>query len=312
MPPVPSLEPDIAVALESVPSFVFDEQTLPILRTLMPTAGDAPDDIDRDDCVADGEVIVQLSVHRPRDAANLLPCIYWIHGGGLVSGNRHMDNVQLERWCRNLTCSCVSVEYRLAPEHPYPAALDDCWTGLAWVIGHAAELGIDASRIGLGGRSAGGGLAAAVSMLARRRASRAPSFLLLDYPMLDDRQRTPSSRLASLPVWSRESNRFGWLSYLGEQVGSEAVSELAAPARATDLTDLPPTCVIVGGADGFRDESIEFARRLMQASVSTELHVYPGAPHGFFELCPASDVTRRATRDVEEWLRRRFEVAATP
>jgi acetyl esterase/lipase len=122
--------------------------------------------------------------------------------------------------------------------------------------------------------------------------------------MLDDRQRTRSSQIDGLPVWSRESNAFGWRSYLGERVRSASVSELAAPARAMTLGGFPPTCIIVGGIDGFCDENIDFAQRLMQSGVPTELHVYPGAPHGFDQVFATAAVTRRASRDVQDWLRR--------
>jgi acetyl esterase/lipase len=302
------VDPEIAAALASFPPFDFDAESLPVIRTLMPGEEPGSDEVVRVDHRIEGEHPVDVTVYRSRDALRGptdRPVVLWMHGGGYVAGNRHMDDPHLESWCRSLDCVCISVEYRLAPEHPYPAALDDCWKAYLWARRNARRLDVDPNRIGVGGRSAGGGLAAGLALRARRRSSFEPSFLLLEYPMLDDRLETPSSRLGRLPIWSRESNAFGWASYLGEAAASEVVPESAAPARAADLTGMPPACVIVGGLDGFRDEDVDFAARLMQAGVPVELHVYPGAPHGFHVFADAG-VTRQACRDVEHWLRGQF------
>jgi acetyl esterase/lipase len=198
----------------------------------------------------------------------------------------------------------VSVEYRLAPETAYPGPLDDCYAGLRWTLEHAEELGIAPDRIGISGVSAGGGLAAALALLARDRAEVPVAFQLLECPMIDDRQTTSSSQLDGLPIWSREANEFGWRSYLGDLYGGD-VPAYAAAAHATDLSGLPPALVIVGGADGFRDEDIEYALRLNQAGVPTELHVLPGAPHGV-QMFTDSVVARRWNRMVTEWLEQRL------
>src|SRR4051812_25255164 len=208
---------------------------------------------------------VIVRIYDPGPSDTLRPCVFSIHGGGYVLGNRMMDDTRLEPWCRNLDCVGASVEYRLAPEHPYPAALDDCYAGLQWVHEHAPELGVDATRIGIAGLSAGGGLAAALALLARDRGEPSVAFQLLDSPMLDDRQATSSSRCDGLAVWSRDSNGFGWRAYLGARYGQGDVPGHAAPAREKDLTGLPPTFMCVGGADGFRDEDVEYATRLNQA-----------------------------------------------
>jgi len=170
---------------------------------------------------------------------------------------------------------------------------------------HAADLGVDPARIGVAGVSAGGGLAAALALLARDRGELPVAFQLLDSPMLDDRQRTPSSQCDGLPIWSRESNEFGWRSYLGELYGQEQIAHSAVPARATDLSGLPPAYICVGTVDGFRDEDIEYATRLNQAGVPAELHVYPGAPHGF-SLFQDSPISKQAARDAQQWLSRQF------
>ena len=179
----------------------------------------------------------------------------------------------------------MSVQYRLAPETPYPGPLDDCYAGLAWVHQHADELGVDPDRIGIGGQSAGGGLAAGLALLARDRGEVPVAFQLLIYPMLDDRQITPSSGWPD-PIWPPSANTYGWTAYLGDRKGGPDVEPYAAPARATDLAGLPPTLIAVGAIDGFSDEDIDYAVRLRHAGVPVDLHVYAGAPHGFEGLAP--------------------------
>ena len=235
-----------------------------------------------------------------------LPCVYSMHGGGYVIGSYAMDDPRFDAWCPKLGFVGVSVEYRLAPETAYPGPLEDCYLGLKWTYEHAAELGIDPQRIGIMGISAGGGLAAALALLARERGEVPIAFQLLDSPMLDDRQVTPSSRQDGLAVWSRGSNTFGWKSYLGDLYGRDDVPSTAAPARATDLSGLPPALVTVGAVDGFRDEDIDYALRLNQAGVPTELHVYPGVCHGFNLMAPEAPVTKQCLRDMEDWLTRQF------
>ena len=206
-------------------------------------------------------------MHRPKTTSDALPCIYSIHGGGYILGSYDMDDVRFDRYCTMFPCVGVSVEYRLAPETPYPGPLDDCYAGLQWTVEHSDELGIDRDRIGIAGISAGGGLTAALALLARDRGEIPLTFQLLECPMIDDRQATSSSQLDGLPIWSRESNEFGWRSYLGDLYGRDDIPAYAAAARADDLTGLPPALVIVGGADGFRDEDIHYAMRLNQSSV---------------------------------------------
>jgi acetyl esterase/lipase len=214
-----------------------------------------------------------------------------------------MDDLRFDRWCPKLGLIGVSVEYRLAPETPYPGPLEDCYAGLRWVHEHAGELGLDRSRIGIGGASAGGGLAAGLALLARDRGELPVAFQLLCYPMIDDRQTTESSGW-EVPIWSPPNNAFGWQSYLGDLYGADDVPYLAAPARALDLTGLPPALVYVGTLDGFCDEDVLYAMGLYQAGVPTDLHVYAGAPHGFDGFAPAADVSRRCQRETLDWLGR--------
>jgi acetyl esterase/lipase len=251
-----------------------------------------------------GDPDVTVRVYRPPARQDGRPCIYWIHGGGYILGSALVDDPRLERWSDEFGCVVVSVDYRLAPEHPFPAPLDDCYAGLAWTTSAAVELGIDPARIVIGGASAGGGLAAALALLARDRAEITPAFQLLIYPMIDDRAPHPSSGISGAPIWSPAANKLGWTAYLGRQPGSDDVPAYAAAARASDLRGLPPAFIAVGTLDVFRDEDIAYASRLLAAGVPTELHVYPGAPHGFDSLLPSAAVSLRCQRDMDDALRR--------
>jgi acetyl esterase/lipase len=248
-----------------------------------------------------GAPAVPLRVHTPKEREGSLPCVFSIHGGGYVLGSYDMDDLRFDQWCPELGVIGTSVEYRLAPETPYPGPLEDCYAALSWVFSHADELGIDRGRIGIIGASAGGGLAAGLALLARDRGELDLVFQLLIYPMIDDRQTTPSSQW-DVPVWTPTNNEFGWRSYLGSLYGSDSIPSYAAASRADKLEGLPPALVVVGTADGFCDEDIEYAKRLNQAGVPTELHVYPGAPHGFDAFVPGVPIARRGRREMKEWL----------
>ncbi|MFC6084591.1 alpha/beta hydrolase [Sphaerisporangium aureirubrum] len=250
---------------------------------------------------------VRLRIFRAARVTGELPALYWVHGGGMVAGMVEMDDGILCRYAEDLGCVVVSVDYRLAPENPYPAAVEDCYAGLAWVAGHAAELGCDPGRLVVAGASAGGGLAAATVLLARDRGGPAPSFQLLMCPMLDDRNTTPSSlEFTDAIAWNRAANLFGWTALLGDLAGTGDVPQYAAPARADDLTGLPPAYVDVGELEVFRDECIDYAARLARAGVSTEFHLYPGAFHGFDWLLPDTALSRRAADLRTSALRRAF------
>lgn len=302
------LDPELASVAALVPFDELDAEILATLRTMVGPPTPPSDTVERIDHVvpgdgASGDPDIPVRVHRARGENGVLPCVYSMHGGGYVIGSYTMDDPQFEALCPALGVVGVSVEYRLAPDTPYPGPLEDCYRGLVWTYEHAGELGIDPTRIGVMGVSAGGGLAAALALLARDRREVPVAFQLLDSPMLDDRQRTPSSREADLAVWSRGSNTFGWKSYLGDLYGRDDVPYTAAAARATDLSGLPPAFVSVGAVDGFRDEDIEYARRLNQAGVPAELHVYPGACHGFNVIAPDAAVSKQSLRNMQDWLR---------
>ncbi len=226
-----------------------------------------------------------------------------MHGGGYITGTYDMDDRFFNRLCPKFGMVGISVDYRVAPEAKYPDALEDCYRGLVWTFEHAEELGIDRRRIGIRGASAGGGLASALALLARDRGDVEIAFQLLEAPMIDDRQLTYSSRLEGLPIWSRESNAYGWHAYLGALYGTEDVPYTAAPARAVDLSALPATFLSVGSLDGFLDEDVDFALRLIRAGVPTELHVYAGACHGF-QMAGDSEIGRQNNRDIDDWIGR--------
>jgi acetyl esterase/lipase len=267
-------------------------ETLPAvraaIRNLSPAEAIGGRDIVWSDHVLDGGLVV--TVLRPRHARPDAPGLYSIHGGGMVLDDRFADLPRLVALIEEFGFVCATVEYRLAPEHPHPAPLEDCYAGLVWF---ASTFGFP--RLIVGGGSAGGGLGAGVALLARDRGGPALAGQLLLCPMLDDRT---SADLPGL-VWTREANDFGWRSLLGGRT-----SPYAAPARMPDLGGLPPAFVEVGGAELFRDEDVTYAQRLASAGVPTELHVWAEAHHGFDRLAPESEVTRAALAARSSWLRR--------
>ncbi len=195
------------------------------------------------------------------------------------------------------------VDYRVAPEHPHPTPVEDCYAALRWLTENASALGVDRTRIAVMGDSAGGGLAAGVSLLARDRGGPPIAQQLLIYPMLDDRTQTPDPQLLPLLTWTYDDNVTGWAALLGDSAGIDAVSPYAAPARATDVSGLPDTYIDVGDLDIFRDEDIAYARRLSDAGVPTELHLHPGCPHAFEALARGADIAQRAIGDRVRRLR---------
>lgn len=235
---------------------------------------------------------VRLRIYRPRGAASG-GALLWLHGGGLIVGRPEMDDARCIAWARELGLLVVSPDYRLAPEHPFPAALDDAHAAWTWLHRAAPGLGVDPGRIAVGGASAGGGLAACLCQRLRDHRGPQPAAQLLVYPMLDD--RTAARRDLDAQghrVWPNRSNRAGWSAYLAHEPGADAIPPYAAAARRTDLSGLPPAWIGVGSLDLFLAEDLAYAERLRQAGVPVELHEIPGAPHGFDVLAPRVPVAR--------------------
>jgi acetyl esterase/lipase len=249
---------------------------------------------------------VSLLICRPVGAQAPVACLYFIHGGGMIMGDNRSGGFPVAlAHAEKLGAAVVSVEYRLAPETPHPGPVEDCYAGLVAAVEHADELGIDPARVIVGGASAGGGLAAAVALLARDRGG--PDLLgqMLLCPMLDDRNETPSSyQMAGIGIWDRGANEVGWTALLGASRGGPDVSPYAAPARATDLSGLPPAFIDVGSAETFRDEDVAYATGIWQAGGRAELHVWPGGFHGFTGMVPDAAISQAATAAQLTWLRR--------
>jgi|HubBroStandDraft_2_1064218.scaffolds.fasta_scaffold22789_2 acetyl esterase/lipase len=242
---------------------------------------------------------LSVLILRPAHGQGPWPGVYHTHGGGMVLGTNRTGADELALWVDEVGVIAVSVEYRLAPEHPHPAPVEDCYAGLLWTGEHCGELGIDPSRLIIAGSSAGGGLAAGTALMARDRGGPPLSHQILMCPMLDDRCITPSSQeLDGEGTWDRTSNVIAWTALLGAARGGPDVSPYAAPARATDLTGLPAAFIDVGSVETFRDEAIDYAARLSQAGVPAELHLWPGGFHGFDGIAPHTALAQasRATR----------------
>ncbi|MDQ4214573.1 alpha/beta hydrolase [Microbacterium sp. ASV81] len=316
VPPVP-FDPEVQAVLDTLAA---DPQP-PLTRETLPREGVAtmfPDNdtvisgrpIDWEDRVIPGpagDPGVEVTVFRPRgDAGSLLPAFLNIHGGGQIVGHRSWETGRVVDIVAEHGVVAVNVEYRLAPEHPSPAGLDDCYAALLWLHAHAAELGVDPDRIVVGGGSAGGGLAAGVALLARDRQGPPIAGQLLLCPMLDNTNATVSSRqYDGIGTWQREANLLAWSCLLGEELAhSPEASAYAAPAHAVDLSRLAPAYIEVGAAEMFRDEDTQYALRIWAAGGQAELHVWAGGAHGFDMYMPEAEISRAALAARASWLRR--------
>ena len=310
------VDPSLLPGLDFMPPLDITVESLPAVRQGMEQmSAMAPEPQDsgvewRDERIiapAGHELLVRI--YRPIDAEGELPAILHVHGGGYVVGSvttNHLSNIEL---ALSTSALILSVDYRLAPETVAPGAVEDCYAALQWLHDSAEQLGIDRARIAVRGESAGGGLAAALALLARDRGGPAIAHQNLIYPMLDDRTcitRLPEHLGAF--VWTPQANSFGWRSLLGQEPGSADISPYAAPARAEDLAGLPPAFICVGALDLFLVEDMDYARRLIEAGVAAELHVYPGAYHGFDVLQDAPPV-QQMKRDAVAALRKALHPA---
>jgi acetyl esterase len=244
-----------------------------------------------------GDPEIEVCVLTPGGLSAPAPALYWIHGGGFMLGDVDGELEPAAELAIALSAVVVSVEYRLAPEHPFPAPAEDCYAGLLWLAGQSGTLGVDSSRVAIAGVSAGGGLAAAVTLMARDRGGPVLSLQVLDIPELDDRLCTASmTDFTDTPVWNRPKAVLSWQAYLGPGHQGET-SPYAAPARAADLRGLPPAYVVTCEFDPLRDEGIDSARRLMAAGVPVELHHYPGTFHGSCEAGRGTAISDRMIAD---------------
>lgn len=266
-------------------------------------SGELPEGMNVEDVYAPGHAgdpDVMVRLYRPAGLATPAPLFYWIHGGGMVLSKVEHDDDLCAARAQRLQVMVASVEYRLAPEHPFPAPVEDCHAGLAFLNASAERFGIRRDRIAIGGASAGGGLAAGLALLARDRGEVDIAFQFLVYPMIDDRNITESSHAIVDPrLWNRTANELGWNAYLAGRAGAADVSPYAAPARAKDLAGLPPAYINVGDLDLFLDEDVSYAQALGRAGVAAELHVYPGAFHGSNTFVSRSPLSKRWRDD--EW-----------
>jgi len=220
------------------------------------------------------------------------PAVMYFHGGGWVLGNIDTHDALCRRLAQAAGCTIVSVDYALAPEHPFPSGVEDSYGAMIWVLDNAEQLGLDSNRIAIGGASAGAGIAAGVTLMTRDRGGPLPMFQFLLYPMLDNLHATSSGKIKNHPVWNRQTSLGAWEMYLNGTPGTGA-SPYAAASRAKDLSGLAPTYITVGTQDLFRDESIEYAQRLMAAGVSTQLEVFPGVFHAAENFVPEAKISQR-------------------
>jgi acetyl esterase/lipase len=258
----------------------------------------------------EGDPEVLIRIYRPTEAVTSLPAVLWFHGGGFVLGDIELDDLMCRQLAKDVQSVVVGVEYRLAPENPYPAALHDAYAALRWVAQHAGEIGVDPAHLAVAGASAGANIAAGLTLLARDEGQVHVSFQLLIYPTIDDNTvvQADENKPDAL-FWTRENHLLSWTAYLGERLGQPNLPAYAAPIRAADLNGLPPTYMAVGDIDLLLEEDLEYARRLIASHVPTELHVYPGAFHAFDAFAPMAPVSQRFLSERNDALRRALKSA---
>jgi acetyl esterase/lipase len=310
----PPFDPELEAALTAMGPAAPQTLTADMIESARgPSSGPLVDDLLAEHGISRRDITIPgyrgdeitLSVLGRHGRTGFGPVIYFAHGGGMVTGGRFGGVERLVGWIERFDLTCVTVEYRLAPEFPDPYPVEDCYEGLLWTVEQLEELGIDPARVIVAGASAGGGLAAGIALLARDRGAPSLAGQLLISPMLDDRDATVSTRqIDGVGVWDRTSNLTGWTALLGDRRGTHDVSIYAAPARATHFSGLPPAYVECGSAEVFRDEDVAFASALWAAGVQAELHVWAGGFHAFDLLAPHAAVSEAAKAARDNWLDR--------
>ena len=312
------IDPELVSGLETFPQLEINQDTYMEARTLFDAGIQSPEEYMRPDISVERKTIqqglggpdIEIAIIRPKSKKSDRPGVLHIHGGGYIIGSTELAYPSNVRTAAEVDCVIVSVEYRLSPEVIAPAAVEDCYAGLKWLYDNAKELGVDRKRIAVSGESAGGGLAASLAQYALDKGEIEICFQLLIYPMLDDRTavREDINPYVGEYLWNHKSNAFGWTCLLGQEPGLDAVPPYSVPARRENLAGLPPAYIYVGSLDLFLQEDVEYAMRLLAAGVSTELHVFPGAFHGF-EGIPDSSVAQRAERESRHALLKAFNDA---
>jgi len=287
------LEQGIMPAREKLIQFI--EQALETSKNI-----EGIEKLKREAIYGDDNYPVPLFIYYPENQNKALPVLYWIHGGGLVVGTAQQDEVILKNIVKDMGCVVVAVDYRLAPEYPFPKPLEDCYAGLEYVFDHAADFNIDTNHIVVGGASAGGGLTAALSQITCDKGKISLAHQLLLYPMLDPLNITQAGGdIDDTYIWTRSNNLFGWTSYLGQKPKEGAIPKYASAFYNHELTNLPPATIMVGDIDLFAQEDIAYATKLSAAGVPVELHVYPGGVHVFEIINPEARISQNflAARD---------------
>lgn len=314
VPFISRLDAPHRAALDLVPARMFDLDDIPKTRALVSTtlATGRPEPMVLAQVKVREQVFsgwadnpeVQARLYTPPDLKCPAPALLYVHGGGFVLGRAADFDPQCKDIAQSVGCLVASVDYRLAPENPYPAALVDCYAVLLGLTTNADEFGVDVSRVAVGGTSAGGGIAAALALFARDHGQCHIAFQFLEAPMLDHRSMTPSSLLVHIPkVWDRRANQLAWTALLGPGHELTPASPYASPAMATSLSNLSPAYICVSALDLFLDECVDYARRLHGAGVPTELHVYPNGFHGSPRIAPATELSKRWRADATSALK---------
>ncbi len=305
------VDPELLPTLDASPGFSFSDEGLPKVREqfMLRDLVDHPE-VEVSEHFAPGlfgAPLVRVVRYACKLPSGPLPALLHIHGGGYILGQPEMTDAQSKSLAAEIGCVVLSVDYRLAPETPFPGAVEDCYAALKWLHAEAKALGVDASRVVVGGESAGGGLAAALALYNRDNDALPIALQYLTYPMLDHRTGAAGDHFYDgVATWTAKSNRFGWAALLGDGFENSEVSPYASPSRAASFAGLPAAFIGVGALDLFADENLEYARCLIRDGVATELHVYPGAFHGFNNVADA-DVAKRFQRDWRAALERVFQ-----